>query len=138
MEVVTTANPYLSERLWIDDLSLSAVGSPLAVEDALVNGITAVSDALIEESLELAPKSVVICSDMETAREVVRRLRRRGITAQITKQAPYLGVDLGSGRRLARATRTKRMEQTRRQHGKVRKFAASTRRFKILQKVERA
>ena len=75
---------------------------------------------------------------MRTAREIVRRLRRRRITVQITKQAPYLGVDLGSGRRLARATRTKRMEPTRRQHGKIRKFAASSRRFKTPQKVERA
>ena len=31
MEVATTANPRLSQRLWIDDLSMSAVGSSLAV-----------------------------------------------------------------------------------------------------------
>eukprot|EP00959_Pyramimonas_sp_CCMP1952_P215933 4516476-Pyramimonas_sp.AAC.1 len=75
---------------------------------------------------------------MSDARAVVRALRKRGIEIQCATQMAYLGVDLSRGRRHGRATRQKRMQDTKKQHLTIKRFAASSRRFRILKKVELA
>eukprot|EP00959_Pyramimonas_sp_CCMP1952_P148374 3104331-Pyramimonas_sp.AAC.1 len=76
MERLTVAHPALSERLWIDDLSQTAVGSSQFVRDQLVEGVTAVNDMLEDEGLKLASKSAITCSSMQDAKAIVRELRR--------------------------------------------------------------
>eukprot|EP00959_Pyramimonas_sp_CCMP1952_P307885 6443847-Pyramimonas_sp.AAC.1 len=60
---------------------------------------------------------------MEDARYVARGLARHGFKAQPRQQAAYLGTDLGSGVRHARATRTQRLQKHRLMHAKVARLA---------------
>eukprot|EP00959_Pyramimonas_sp_CCMP1952_P124433 2601737-Pyramimonas_sp.AAC.1 len=59
MERLTVMHPGLTERLWIDDLSQSAVGSSAHVRQALIDGVTSASDLLADVKLTLANKSTV-------------------------------------------------------------------------------
>eukprot|EP00959_Pyramimonas_sp_CCMP1952_P054433 1138368-Pyramimonas_sp.AAC.1 len=60
---------------------------------------------------------------MKDSKAVVRQLRRRGIDIQAVRQAGYLGVDLGGGRRAARATRAARVVKAKARHVRLRGHA---------------
>ena len=82
---------WLSERLWLDDLSRPVVASRSYVKQALIDGVTSTSDLLAEEHLELASKSTITCSSMTDTKSIVEALKRRGITAQCSPHVSYLG-----------------------------------------------
>eukprot|EP00959_Pyramimonas_sp_CCMP1952_P170206 3555835-Pyramimonas_sp.AAC.1 len=71
MERLTVAHPALSERLCIDDLSQTAVGSSQFVRESLIEGVTAVHDMIEDEGLQLAPKSAITCSSMQDAKAIL-------------------------------------------------------------------
>ena len=126
---------HLSERLWIDDLSQTAVGPRRHVTDVLDECIVAAQEQFELQSLRLSPKSIITCTDISDAKARVKRLRWRGVEVQWGRQMTHLGVDLGSGKRLARQTRTARMRASKVQHLKVKRFAMASRRFRILKKI---
>eukprot|EP00959_Pyramimonas_sp_CCMP1952_P215970 4517257-Pyramimonas_sp.AAC.1 len=74
---LTVCHPRLSERLWIDDLSQTAVGSRASACNDLVESITCTSDLMDEYSLRLAKKSTITYSDMRGARRIQKRLQAR-------------------------------------------------------------
>eukprot|EP00959_Pyramimonas_sp_CCMP1952_P372165 7793206-Pyramimonas_sp.AAC.1 len=75
---------------------------------------------------------------MQDAKAIVRELSRRGVKVQCVQRLTYLGVDLSCGKRLARSTRNLRMANTKKQHGRLRKYAGASRRFNVLKKIELA
>eukprot|EP00959_Pyramimonas_sp_CCMP1952_P038903 814546-Pyramimonas_sp.AAC.1 len=90
------------------------------------------------EGLKLAPKSAITCSSMQDAKAIVRELKRRGVAVQCASRLTYLGVDMSCVKRLVRATRNQRMITTKKQHGRLRKYASASRRFRVLKKIELA
>ena len=59
MERLTVMHSGLSEWLWIDDLSQSAVGSSRSLRRSLIEGVTSTHTLLSEVKLEMASKSTV-------------------------------------------------------------------------------
>eukprot|EP00959_Pyramimonas_sp_CCMP1952_P152136 3183249-Pyramimonas_sp.AAC.1 len=102
MAKISCSHQGVSHRLWIDDLSQSLAGSRQKIASSLSACLADAADELKKMKLQIAAKSCVVCSHHGDAKEIVRRLRRRGFTVQANLQAGFLGVDLGGGRRTAR------------------------------------
>eukprot|EP00959_Pyramimonas_sp_CCMP1952_P250220 5230195-Pyramimonas_sp.AAC.1 len=81
MERLATGAPQgmpqlLPSRIWVDDLSLSAVGSRPAVVAAVSQGIRDFGQGMQQEGFALSPKSVVVCSQLEDARRVAKIVKQ--------------------------------------------------------------
>eukprot|EP00959_Pyramimonas_sp_CCMP1952_P101594 2125629-Pyramimonas_sp.AAC.1 len=74
-----TVHPSLSERLWIDDLSMRSVGSRRQVRLTMVKGICSAAKYMKSQDLTISPKSTVTCSHSVDTKAVVQQLRRKGI-----------------------------------------------------------
>eukprot|EP00959_Pyramimonas_sp_CCMP1952_P463354 9484794-Pyramimonas_sp.AAC.1 len=120
MAKISRSHQHVSHRLWIDGLSQSLAGSRQMIV-----------------KLHIAPKSCVVCSHHGDAKEVVRRMRRRGYALQAQLKTGFLGVDLGGGRRTAREVRTKRGLKQKKLHAKVARFARASKRYTATSKLER-
>eukprot|EP00959_Pyramimonas_sp_CCMP1952_P302879 6336958-Pyramimonas_sp.AAC.1 len=70
----------MSERmkLWIDDLRMSSVGSERQVQVELAPSMARARSTFAEHGLQLASKSVILCSENMIARAVARQLGRLG------------------------------------------------------------
>eukprot|EP00959_Pyramimonas_sp_CCMP1952_P025669 539135-Pyramimonas_sp.AAC.1 len=82
-------------RIWIDDLSMSTVGSRKQVLIELATSVTTAAAEFWEHGLQLASQIVVVCSHRGTAKTAAKQLKLRGIDVQPVLQAAYLGVDQG-------------------------------------------
>ena len=124
-------------RLWIDDLSQMVKGSRGFIRKRLVRVLSQTSEGLAAEGLQVAAKSVVLCSDHRDAKVVSSRLRARGITVVPVLQASYLGIDTGAGRH-ARATKRQRVVKGLTMHKKIARFARASSRYRPTMRLEAA
>eukprot|EP00959_Pyramimonas_sp_CCMP1952_P466296 9489738-Pyramimonas_sp.AAC.1 len=59
----------------------------------------------------MSPKSVVVCTKFQDAREIVRRVKAFDFSLKAAPQPVDLGCDLGGGPRHARANRASRQKK---------------------------
>eukprot|EP00959_Pyramimonas_sp_CCMP1952_P432849 9064526-Pyramimonas_sp.AAC.1 len=130
MAKISCSHQHVSHGRWIDDRSQNVAGSRQMVVSSLSKCLADTADELKNAKLQIAPKSCVVCSHHGDAKEIARRMRRRGYTPQAQLQAGFLGVDLGGGRRMAREARTKRGLKQKKLHAKVARFARASKRHK--------
>eukprot|EP00959_Pyramimonas_sp_CCMP1952_P045345 947151-Pyramimonas_sp.AAC.1 len=62
-----------------------------------------------QAGLQISPKSVVVCSQLEDARRIAQVVKQHGLAIQAASHGACLGVDLAAGRRPVRRTIVKRM-----------------------------
>eukprot|EP00959_Pyramimonas_sp_CCMP1952_P371138 7772197-Pyramimonas_sp.AAC.1 len=67
---------------------------------------------------------------MSDAKYVAKAVKRAGFTIEAQAQISYLGVDLGGGRRLARAVRRRRLEKPALMHVKIARHAQASKTYK--------
>eukprot|EP00959_Pyramimonas_sp_CCMP1952_P445144 9321015-Pyramimonas_sp.AAC.1 len=113
MYKITTAHANMIHRLWVDDPSQSCKGSRIGMRKQLTSCLLTTCRTFFGAGLEISPKSVVVCSSVQDARAIVRRLKSFGFTMKFAPQAAYLGGDVSGGRRRGRATRTSRAQKHR-------------------------
>eukprot|EP00959_Pyramimonas_sp_CCMP1952_P443915 9293556-Pyramimonas_sp.AAC.1 len=68
----------MSHRIWVDDLSQTVHGSRAAVRAKMVSCLADTCAELEQHGLAASPKSVVLCTHLDDARAVVRRLAAKG------------------------------------------------------------
>eukprot|EP00959_Pyramimonas_sp_CCMP1952_P094154 1969690-Pyramimonas_sp.AAC.1 len=71
---LTTCHPQFAGRLWLGDLSQVAVGPRRHVIEVLEEGVVATQELLEEQSLRLAPKSIIACARIADAKLILERL----------------------------------------------------------------
>eukprot|EP00959_Pyramimonas_sp_CCMP1952_P107890 2256103-Pyramimonas_sp.AAC.1 len=64
-------------RAWFDDISTSAYGSPVAVEEVIIKTTTMLAHSLKREGLELADKSVIFSPDWKMTKGITSRLNKK-------------------------------------------------------------
>eukprot|EP00959_Pyramimonas_sp_CCMP1952_P405568 8500120-Pyramimonas_sp.AAC.1 len=77
LQGLTTSHPYMSMRIWVDDLTVYTTGTRAHVRSRLYRGILDTCQTLQEHGLPVATKSVILTSRPSDAKFVVRQLRRR-------------------------------------------------------------
>eukprot|EP00959_Pyramimonas_sp_CCMP1952_P367599 7699707-Pyramimonas_sp.AAC.1 len=117
---------------------MSTAGSRQYVRTQLVHGIVSVSKFLKFQGLTMSPKSVASCAHAAYTKMIVQQLRRKGIQIQGCLQLACFGVDLGAGRRQARATARKRVVKSSGHHSKLRRYARASCRYDATAKVQKA
>eukprot|EP00959_Pyramimonas_sp_CCMP1952_P054829 1146005-Pyramimonas_sp.AAC.1 len=112
------------------------MGSRAAVGKAVIKGATIIRDQVQQAGLRLAPKSVTLCDNMSDSKHVTRVLRKRGVDSQVVSQVSYLGVELGGGRRVARASRRQRTPKATACNKNVRRHAFAPKSYEAMKNIE--
>eukprot|EP00959_Pyramimonas_sp_CCMP1952_P078044 1631432-Pyramimonas_sp.AAC.1 len=81
----------LPSRIWVDDLSVSSVGTRQSVVDAVSKGIIDFGSGMQKAGLQISPKSVVVCSQLEDARRIAQVAKQHGFAAQAASHGTCLG-----------------------------------------------
>eukprot|EP00959_Pyramimonas_sp_CCMP1952_P126389 2643553-Pyramimonas_sp.AAC.1 len=64
----------MSHRLWVDDLSQVARGSRISMRKQMIRCLIDTCQSMEAAGLKISPKSAVICSHIEDARIITRRV----------------------------------------------------------------
>ena len=136
MDALCSARVASSQRIWVDDLYIGQRGSSAAVRRSLGAGVSLIRDELHERDLTLVSKSVVLCGSMADSKAIAHQLRKQGIDIQAVRQAGYLGIDLGGGRRAARATRVSRVIRAKARNTRLRGFAFASKCYSATKRVQ--
>eukprot|EP00973_Karenia_brevis_P034129 4707918-Karenia_brevis.AAC.1 len=111
-------------RQWVDDLPQHAEGTPRYIMRMFLPAAEGLVVALRKLRLQLSPKSTLVSSSMQLAREVQKQLAFKGIEVKVCAYARDLGNDDTAGRRRVTATFAARNAKASKKENKLKKMRA--------------
>ena len=131
--LLRTHQPRVGLRLFVDDLTIDAVGMALQIYEALP---AALRDCIFAFETELRfsvsrggrwlidrkAKTVAVASSLSLARRLEPTMRAQGVT--IKRQVKLLGIDFASGKRVRRSVQKQRVQNVLARRGRYKQCGA--------------